>query len=101
MTQRELQESMAAAVAHHQAGRLADAEPIYRRILAEHPNQPDALHLLGALAGQSGRLDEAIDHISRAIASHPRQAVYSCNLSEMYRRAGRYPEALAAAQNAT
>lgn len=97
MTPRELIES---GVSHHHAGRLAEAEAIYRQVLAQTPDQPDALHLLGAIAGQTGRLDEAIDLISRAIAVHPTQAVYHSNLSEMYRRAGRPDEAISAARQA-
>ena len=29
------------AVQHHQAGRLAEAEALYQRVLAETPRQPD------------------------------------------------------------
>ncbi len=39
---------------HHLAGRLADAEPLYRQVIAEHPDQPDAYHRLGMLACQAG-----------------------------------------------
>jgi tetratricopeptide (TPR) repeat protein len=85
---------------HHQAGRLTEAEKIYRQVLARNPNHPDALQLLGALAGQAGRLDEAIDLISRAIAINPDQVIYHCNLSEMYRRAGKPQEAISAARRA-
>jgi SAM-dependent methyltransferase len=38
-----------AAVAHHQAGRLPEAEALYRQILQAEPNYPDALHFLGIL----------------------------------------------------
>ena len=43
------------AVQHHQAGRLAEAELLYRQILAAQPNHADALHLLGVMAQQVGR----------------------------------------------
>ena len=39
---------------HHQAGRFAEAETIYRQILAANPGDADALHLLGILANQTG-----------------------------------------------
>jgi tetratricopeptide (TPR) repeat protein len=87
-------------MAHHQAGRLREAEAIYREVLKQSPNQPDALHLLGALAGPAGRLDEAIELISRAISINPSQVVYHCNLSEMYRRAGRPDDAISSARRA-
>ncbi|NUB15942.1 hypothetical protein GAY28_27280 [Azospirillum brasilense] len=50
---------VAAGLAHHGAGRLAEAESASRRGLADHPRPPDALHLLGALALQRGRPGEA------------------------------------------
>ncbi len=59
------------ALQHHQAGRLADAEALYRQILSEQPNDLDALHLLGVIAYQTGRNDVAVDLIRRAIDLDP------------------------------
>ncbi len=95
-----IRQQLESGMSHHQAGRLMEAEKIYRAVLAQNSNLPDALHLLGALAGQTGRLDEAIDLISRAIAINPNQVVYHCNLSEMYRRAGKADEAMSSARHA-
>lgn len=39
---------------HHQAGRLQEAETIYRAILKEQPQHANALHLLGLIAHQVG-----------------------------------------------
>ena len=58
---------------HHQAGRLPLAEQIYRRILSEHRDHPEALHLLGVIAFQAGRPDTAIQLIQRAIAARQRK----------------------------
>ena len=44
---------------HFQAGQLQEAEQLYRQILQVDPNQVDALHLLGVIAGQTGRDDLA------------------------------------------
>lgn len=46
--------SLAEALKLHQAGRLADAERIYRRILATRPDNFDSLHLLGVIFYQRG-----------------------------------------------
>ncbi len=100
MPQANVDQLIQVAVEHHQAGRLADAEAIYRQILAQVPDHPDALHLLGVLAGQTGRLDVAIDLISRAIALNPGAAIYYCNLSNVYRRAGNPHQAIAHARRA-
>jgi tetratricopeptide (TPR) repeat protein len=96
----ELQREFQSAIQFHQAGRMADAEAGYRRILQRVPGHPDALHLLGVLAGQVGRPDVAIDLIRQAIANNPTTADYHCNLGEIYRRAGRIDDAIASQRRA-
>ena len=59
---------IARALAHQRAGRLLEAEGIYRRILESKPNHPDALHLLGMIAHEIGQHDVAVELIGRAIA---------------------------------
>ena len=47
---------------HHQAGRLAEAERIYRQVLSQQPNHAEALRIiLGMLARQVDRNDVAVD----------------------------------------
>ncbi len=81
-------------IGHQQAGRYAEAESIYRRILAAQPNHPDALHLLGGLALQFGKLDIAADLMRRAIAVAPAIAMYRCNLGLVLTRAGKWDDAI-------
>ncbi|MFZ2065526.1 MAG: hypothetical protein WAV27_06055, partial [Xanthobacteraceae bacterium] len=57
---------------YHQAGKLAEAESCYRKILAIDPSHFDSLHLLGVVAHQSGRSDLAADLISKAISARDR-----------------------------
>jgi tetratricopeptide (TPR) repeat protein len=97
MTQVDL---LAAAVAHHQAGRTAQAERLYRELLAADPDQPDALHRLGVLCLHAGRGDEAIDLIGRAVALRPNHAEYANHLGGAYGILGRYDEAIAALRRA-
>jgi protein O-GlcNAc transferase len=56
---------------HHQAGRFADAEPLYRQILSQQPNDAPSLHLLGILLTQTGRTDAGISMIRQALAIRP------------------------------
>ena len=69
-----------AAMAHHKAGALLQAEQGYRRVLSADPRQPDALHMLGVLAYQRGQNEAAVALIERAIALHANAATYHSNL---------------------
>ncbi|MDQ2103871.1 tetratricopeptide repeat protein [Azospirillum isscasi] len=91
---------VAAGLAHHGAGRLAEAESAYRRVLADHPRHPDALHLLGALALQGGKPTEAVDWMRQAIRSAPDNTACFSNLASALRRLGRRDEALACCRRA-
>ena len=73
-------ETLSEGLAHHRAGRLADAAARYRQIVAADPGHAEALHLLGAVALQEGRHDAAIDLISRAIGRDSGRAHYHVNL---------------------
>jgi len=85
---------------HHQAGRLPEAEALYRQILQGQPNHPDALHLLGVLVHQAGKHEMAVEYISRAIALQPAAAAYHSNLGEVYRALARLNEAAASFRQA-
>jgi predicted O-linked N-acetylglucosamine transferase (SPINDLY family) len=90
----------AVALQHHHAGRLQEAEALYRQILQARPDHPDALHNLGMIAYQVGRYDVAVDCISLAIKGDPSRAAFHNNLGEAYCRWGRLDEALASYQRA-
>jgi predicted O-linked N-acetylglucosamine transferase (SPINDLY family) len=85
---------------HHQAGRLADAEAIYRQVLTTEPANAAALHLLGALANQCGQPEAAIQLISQAIHIEPLAASYHNNLGVAYQRLSRFEEAAACYERA-
>ncbi|WP_109476802.1 tetratricopeptide repeat protein [Paraburkholderia sp. C35] len=71
-----------AALAHHQAGRLADAQALYDAILQSEPAQSDALHFSGLLACQTDRADTGIALMRASIAANP-NAVYYNNLGNV------------------
>src|ERR1700730_1749613 len=72
-----IQEAFELAAEHHQAGRLREAELLYRQVLAQQPNHAESLHLLGVLAHQIGRPADAVELIHRAIALNPNAAFYN------------------------
>ncbi len=88
------------AIALHKTGNLAEAQGIYREILAENPKNPDALHLLGVLARQERRPGEAVELISRAIAINNTTAAFHNNLGNALGDLGRYDEAILAYRDA-
>jgi Flp pilus assembly protein TadD len=74
----------AQAVAAHQAGRLPEAEALYRRVLEAAPGHPHALHLLGVLTHQLGRHPEAVALINQALAAHGPHPVFHSNLAAVH-----------------
>src|SRR5580704_9569259 len=90
-----LPQALTIAVQHHQSNRFAEAEGIYRQILAIDPNQPDALQLLGTLQGQKGDLRGSEELLRKSLAIQPESASAYLNLAEFCRRQGRPGEALA------
>jgi tetratricopeptide (TPR) repeat protein len=83
------------AIAHHQAGRLAEAEVLYRRILDRHPRHPDALHMLGLLAHHAGHHAAGAELISEAIREAPGEPAFYSNLGNVLLAQGRVDDALA------
>jgi protein O-GlcNAc transferase len=88
------------AIVHHQAGRLREAEELYRKLLASEPQHPDALHLLGVLSLQSGHPEVAVDLIDQAIAVNPQVPDYQNNRGEALRMLRRWHEAVCAYEQA-
>jgi Flp pilus assembly protein TadD len=82
-------------VAHHRAGRLAEAEAAYRRVLAAQPDNPDALHLLGVIATQVGRAEAGLPLLRRAVQLLPDVAEFHLHLGQALHAVGQREPALA------
>ena len=95
-----LPELFATALQHHRAGRLNEAETLYRQILATDSNHPDSLHMLGVLAHQTGQPQLAIDLIRRAITGNSAVPAFHNNLGNALGAAQRWPEAEASYRRA-
>jgi len=70
-----------AAIAHHQAGRLEEADRAYAAVLEAVPAQGEALRLRGILARQRGELRASRDYLQAAVESAPGQAEPLCELA--------------------
>jgi predicted O-linked N-acetylglucosamine transferase (SPINDLY family) len=95
-----LQQQFDSALSHHRAGRLAEAEAVYRQILSADPNDADALHLLGVIANQTGRNDQAIDLIGRAVELDPEYDEALFNLGNALAERGDFDPAIASYEKA-
>jgi tetratricopeptide (TPR) repeat protein len=91
---------MQLALSHYEAGRRADAEAVTRQVLAQAPNKPEALSLLGVLACEGGQSAVGLDLIGRALKLAP-GSVYVLNIYGSALRAnGQFEDAIAAYRQA-
>lgn len=94
------QTTMALALRHHLAGRLRQAEPLYRTILRRSPRHVAALINLSALLRASGRLPEAREIAERSVAAGPTDPMTYFGLGAALRQLRRDKEAIEAYEKA-
>jgi protein O-GlcNAc transferase len=102
MAQSETDRAFGLAVQQHQAGRLRDAETLYRQVLAQQPNNSAAKNNLGialsaiaATLAPQGKLDEAVTAYRESISLRPGVAALHNNLAIALIDAGQVDEARA------
>ncbi|MBI5439068.1 MAG: tetratricopeptide repeat protein [Nitrosomonadales bacterium] len=88
------------AVAHHQAGRLQEAERLYRSILQANPNQPDTNHNMGLLAMQLGQPASALPYFEKAWKNNPADEQFCMMLADCLLQLDRADDALHIVKNA-
>jgi tetratricopeptide (TPR) repeat protein len=84
----------------HRAGRLQEAEQVYRQVLAASPAHADSLHMLGVIATQCGQPDAALSCFNQAIALKPSVAMFHVNRAAALLALRQLDTALAACQQA-
>jgi len=75
-----MQETLQQAIEHHQSNQLQEAEKLYRAILAQAPDHPDANHNLGVLAMQVNKPEVALSFFEKAIQVNPEHPQYQQSL---------------------
>jgi len=88
------QQHLQDAVELHRNGALGEAQQLYERILANQPDNYDALQLLGLLVSQTNNFEAAVALIDKAINVNPSHANAHSNRGYALRALGRYPEAV-------
>jgi len=89
-----MQDLYSQAMALHQRGALAEAESLYRRLVAAEPLAFAPRHMLGLLQAQQGRLAEAETMIAGALKINPRDAGALVNYGNVLNLLGRFDEAV-------
>ena len=70
-TNASVEHNLGLAVEHHRAGRLSEAERLYRAVVQTSPRHPEANHNLGRIALEAGRGAEAMMHLKTALEADP------------------------------
>jgi len=96
----DLSEIFQTGLQHHQAGRLSQAEQLYRQILQTNPGHAMALHSLGTIAHQKGNFAAAATLIAKAIAISPDVPQFYNTIAASYNAAGTFQKALSACRKA-
>lgn len=94
MPEPQAQQALQMARWLHGAGRLREAETLYRQLLARDPRDIDLLRLLGNLLGQSGRVEESAQLLARCVALAPDDAAAHASLGTSLSSLGREAEAI-------
>jgi protein O-GlcNAc transferase len=94
-------ELLAAAIEHHQSGRLPDAERLLRQIVEVEPGHANANYLLGVMAYQAGQLEQAAACWRRTIQAMADFAEAHNNLGVALKDQGKLNEAVASYRRAT
>jgi len=91
---------LVAAIEHHTAGRLGQADALYGRVLRLNRRNPEALHRLALLKQAQGRHRDALTMLDRAINVAPNQPLAHCHRGYILQDLGRRREAIASLQRA-
>jgi hypothetical protein len=95
-----LEAALQQALAHQRAGRLPEAERLYRGILQARPDHPGISNNLGLVLKDQGKLEEAAATFRRVLALKPDDALGHCNLGNVLRLQGKPDEATASYRRA-
>ena len=89
----DFKDTLQQAITHHKAGELEDAERLYRAILSEQANHPDANHNLGVLLKQGDKTDSALPFFKTALESNPNQGQFWISYIDTLIHLGQYDAA--------
>jgi hypothetical protein len=89
-----IEDALAVAVSHHQAGRIDEAAGICRRIVASHPANAEGWFLLGAIEDELGNWEQSTLCTRQALRLRPGHAEAEYNLGISLYKQGKHSEAI-------
>jgi predicted TPR repeat methyltransferase len=92
-TKSQTQTKLTKAIEEHKRGNVDAATKTYRQLLADDPEQVDALNFLGIAEHQLGHSEEALDLLGRALDLMPEHPDAHNNRGNVLKQLGRLDEA--------
>jgi tetratricopeptide (TPR) repeat protein len=81
-------------------GNVANAEVLYRQLIARYPKEADAYYKLGTMLSGQGKMSDAIEQFRQAIKINPQHAKAHNDLGVAMASLGNLPEAVVEWRNA-
>jgi len=78
----------------HEAGKLEEAKSLYQKLLAENPEQVEALHGLAVLLAQSKHYSQALELLDKATTVNIKLPSLYNSKGNIYLRLGQYDKAI-------
>jgi protein O-GlcNAc transferase len=88
-----LDDAFQRAIHHHKAGEVAEAERLYRNLLATGQETANANHNLGILLLQQRQVDAAIPHLKTALDHNPTRTQFWLSYADALMQAGQLQQA--------
>lgn len=89
----DMDKKVADAFERHKANDFEHAQKVYREVLDQNPNHPQALHYMGLMAQQMGYADQAMKLIKRSVQLDNSDATAFDHLGRLYLRKEEYETA--------
>lgn len=89
-----LEKKIETALALQQNNQIDEAIAIFKAVLHQFPEQPDALHGLGMAFAQQRDFHQTVSYLTKAVKAAPHVAEFHNNLGNAYQAVGKIDEAL-------
>jgi len=88
-----VEQTLKQATAHHQSGRLQEAEMLYLALLSSYPNHPEASYRMGCLAVQKKQPAASLPYLMAALDADPTHGQYWLSYIDALHQAGQLEDA--------